>query len=384
MRTREVHLISRPRQWPVHDDFRLVDVELPEPSAGDVVVRNTVMSVDPYMRNRMNDVESYIPPFALGVCLDGGAVGEVLESRHPGFAPGDVVLHDAGWREHVVLPARRLRKLDVTSVPASAYLGVLGMPGLTAYVGLTAVAHVGEGDVVFVSGAAGAVGSVAGQLAKRLGATTVIGSAGSSEKVEWLRGIGFDEVFNYRDGMGEQLGRCSPFDVYFDNVDGEHLQAALDHISPFGRVAMCGSISGYNDSVAGPDNLSHVVTKRLDLRGFIVGDHRDAASEFYRRVPGMVADGSLQYRETVVDGDRARSGRLPRPPPGEQHRQDARAVGAGRCLRARRHRHERDRHERNEKDNTVTAIQQSIAPQPPRRTSAASWRLSTDSSRATR
>ena len=302
MLTREVHLVSRPERWPSADDFRLVEVGLPEPDAGEVVVRNTVMSVDPYMRNRMNDVESYIAPFALDACLDGGAVGEVVESRHPGFTSGDVVLHDAGWREHAVLPAGRLRKLDVTRVPASAYLGVLGMPGLTAYVGLTAVAHVSEGDVVFVSGAAGAVGSVAGQLAKKLGAKTVIGSAGSPEKVEWLRDLGFDEVFNYRDGVGEQLGRCSPFDVYFDNVGGEHLQAALDHISPFGRVAMCGSISGYNESVAGPDNLAQVVTKRLTLRGFIVGDHRDAASEFYRRAPDMVADGSLQYRETFVEG----------------------------------------------------------------------------------
>jgi NADPH-dependent curcumin reductase CurA len=205
VKTREVHLVSRPEKWPEKGDFALRVVPLAEPEPGEVVVRNTVMSVDPYMRNRMNVVESYINPFALGACLDGGAIGEVLESRHPGFTVGDVVLHDAGWREHAVLPAGRLRKLDVNGVPASAYLGVLGMPGLTAYVGLTAIANVGEGDVVFVSGAAGAVGSVAGQLAKKLGAATVIGSAGTPQNVAWLRDLGFDEVFNYRDGINRQL-----------------------------------------------------------------------------------------------------------------------------------------------------------------------------------
>lgn len=205
-----------------------------------------------------------------------------------------------------MLPAGRLRKLDVSTVPASAYLGILGMPGLTAYVGLTRIAHVREGDVVFVSGAAGAVGSIAGQLAKRLGAAVVIGSAGSPEKVAWLKELGFDEAFNYRDGIAEQLRRCSTFGVYFDNVGGDHLEAALDHIAPFGRVAACGSISGYNEPVAGPSNLSQIVKKRLTIRGFIVDDHRDAASEFYRRVPELVGSGTLQYRETFVEGlDRA-------------------------------------------------------------------------------
>jgi NADPH-dependent curcumin reductase CurA len=307
-RTRELHLVARPTGWPTKEDFRLVEVDLPDPGQGDLLVRNTYMSVDPYMRSRMNATKSYIDPFELDSPMEGGAVGEVVESRHPEFSTGDVVLHNAGWREHAVVGANRARKLDTSRVSASAYLGVLGMPGLTAYVGLTEIAQVREGDSVFISGAAGAVGSAAGQLAKKLGAARVIGSAGSAEKVQWLKdGLGFDEAFNYRDGeVSDLLRQRSAFDVYFDNVGGDHLEAAIGCISDFGRMALCGAISGTNEPVPGPSNMALVVTKRLTLRGFIVGDHREAASEFYRRVPDWVANGDVRHRETVVDGlDRA-------------------------------------------------------------------------------
>ena len=308
--TREIHLASRPTGWPTPDNFRVVSVTLEDPGPGQVVVRNSVMSVDPYMRGRMNDVKSYVPPFQLDEPLDGGAVGEVVASGDESLQVGDVVLHQRGWREHALLSAAEVRKVDTSSVPASAYLGVLGMPGLTAYVGLTRIANLKEGDAVFVSGAAGAVGSVAGQVARLLGASRVVGSAGSDEKVRWLtEELGFDAAFNYRSGrVAKLLAEHGPIDVYFDNVGGEHLEAALSAMADFGRIAACGAIATYNDDqpAPGPRNLSLVVTKRLALRGFIVSDHREVAGEFYRRAGAWLADGSLVSRETVVEGlDRA-------------------------------------------------------------------------------
>jgi NADPH-dependent curcumin reductase CurA len=304
--TRQIHLVARPSGLPSDDDFRTVTVQLPDPGPGEVLVRNTVLSVDPYMRGRMNDVKSYTPPFALDAPLDGGAVGEVVESQDPSLKPGDTVLHMAGWREHAVVPAAAARKVDVAGVPDSAYLGVLGMPGVTAYVGLTRIAPVKDGDTVFVSGAAGAVGSVAGQLARKLGASKVIGSAGSPEKVAWLVDeLGFDAAFDYHDGSPAKLAAPhGPFDVYFDNVGGDHLEAAIFHMSDFGRIAACGSIADYNATspVPGPRNLAMIVSKRLTIRGFIVTDHYDAAPDFLRLAGGWVASGELRYRETVVDG----------------------------------------------------------------------------------
>ena len=303
---REIHLASRPQGWPTQDNFRTVELELPGPGPGEVLVRNTVMSVDPYMRGRMNDVKSYVPPFAIDVALDGGAVGEVVATGSDDLAVGDVVLHQAGWRTHALLPARAVRRVDVSQVPASAYLGALGMPGMTAYVGLTRIAELKEGDTVFISGAAGAVGSTAGQIARLLGASKVIGSAGSAEKCAWLTDeLGFDVALNYKDApIGRQLREHGPVDVYFDNVGGDHLEAAIFAMADFGRIACCGAIADYNAEapVPGPRNLMMTVSKRLTLRGFIVTDHGDAASEFYRRAGAWVADGSLQWRETVLDG----------------------------------------------------------------------------------
>ncbi|WP_182523329.1 NADP-dependent oxidoreductase [Nocardioides dongkuii] len=308
--TREIHLAARPQGWPTPEDFRTVEVELPDPGPGEVLVRNTVMSVDPYMRGRMNDVKSYVPPYRLDAPLDGGAVGEVVASGDDSLSPGDTVLHQLGWREHALAPARSFRKIDTSAVPASAYLSVLGMPGLTAYVGLTRIAEVREGDTVFVSGAAGAVGSLAGQIARKLGAAKVIGSAGSPEKVAWLTGeLGYDVGLDYKAApIGKQLAEHGPVDVYFDNVGGDHLEAAISAMGDFGRVAVCGMIADYNAETPqpGPRNMMMIVSKRLTIRGFIVTDHADAAGEFYERAGAWVAAGELAYRETYEDGlDRA-------------------------------------------------------------------------------
>jgi len=304
--TREIHLASRPTGWPTDDNFRMVEAALADPGPGEVLVRNTFLSVDPYMRGRMNDVKSYVPPFQLDAALDGGAVGEVVASADDSLQVGETVLHQAGWREHALLPAKQVRRVDASRVPASAYLGVLGMPGLTAFVGLARIADLREGDDVLVSGAAGAVGSAAGQMARLMGAAKVVGTAGSPEKVAWLTDeLGFDAAVNYKDGpVGKQLKQHAPFDVYFDNVGGDHLEAAMFHLRDHGRVAVCGAVAHYNDEQPspGPRNMMMIVSKRLTLRGFIVSDHGDLAAEFYERAGAWVVDGKLTYRETVVDG----------------------------------------------------------------------------------
>jgi NADPH-dependent curcumin reductase CurA len=304
---REVRLAARPEGEPKQSDFSLAEVEVPEPADGEVLVRNLVMSVDPYMRGRMNDGESYVPPFQLGEPLDGGAVGEVVSSMVDGLAPGDLVLHGLGWRDYAAGPAGSFRKVDRTQASPSAYLGALGMPGLTAYAGLFAVAGMKEGETVFVSGAAGAVGSLVGQLAKLRGGR-VIGSAGSPQKVAWLVDeLGFDAAFDYHDGpVVEQLRAAAPdgIDVYFDNVGGEHLEAAISCMRVHGRAALCGMISQYNATAPqpGPRNLGLLVGKRLTLRGFLVRDHSDLMPEFLREVVPALADGRIKVRETFVDG----------------------------------------------------------------------------------
>jgi NADPH-dependent curcumin reductase CurA len=310
MKTREVQLVERPNGWPNPEDFAIVEVELPPPGDGEVLVRNLFMSVDPYMRGRMNDAKSYVPPFRLNEPMSGGAIGEVLESRSPDFSAGDIVLHDYGWREHVVAPASKLRKITpIEGVPLSAYLGTLGMPGMTAYVGLLDIAGMREGDAVFVSGAAGAVGSLVGQIARQRGASRVIGSAGSDQKIAYLtERLGFDAAFNYKsDGpVRDQLAEAAPdgIDVYFDNVGGEHLEAAIDAFKNYGRAALCGAISTYNatEPTPGPRNMSSIVGKRLTLRGFIVSDHADRYGDFIREVGGWLRDGKITFEETVYEG----------------------------------------------------------------------------------
>ena len=304
----EVRLASRPQGWPTEDTFEVAEVEVPTPGDGQILVRNIFMSVDPYMRGRMNDVKSYVPPFQVGAPLEGGAVGEVVASNAEGFAVGDHVLHGLGWREYAVVGAKHAVKVDANVAPLSTYLGVLGMPGLTAYAGLLATAEFKPGDVVFVSGAAGAVGQIVGQIARLKGASRVIGSAGSAEKVKYLtEELGFDAAFNYKDGpVAEQLAAAAPdgIDVYFDNVGGEHLEAAISSLNLHGRVAVCGAIAQYNDTKppAAPRNLALLIAKRLTLRGLLVSDHQNLQQQFISEVGPWIANGDLKYTETVVDG----------------------------------------------------------------------------------
>jgi hypothetical protein len=302
----EIHLASRPRGWPTADNFTLVRVDVPPAEDGQVLVRNLFMSVDPYMRGRMNDVKSYVPPFQVGQPLEGGAVGEVIESRAPALKPGDAVISMRGWREYFVADARDVRVLDRNVQPLSAYLGVVGITGMTAWVGLK-LADIKAGDRVFVSAAAGAVGSIAGQLAKLRGCF-VVGSAGSAEKVRLLvEEFGFDAAFNYKDGdLRGQLKRAAPegIDVYFDNVGGDHLEAALAAMRDHGRIIACGSISRYNDErpTPGPGNLFLVVSKRLTIRGFIVSDWFHERDAFGTDVGPLFHWGKLRAKETVVEG----------------------------------------------------------------------------------
>ena len=306
IRSREVRLARRPEGMPVPSDFEVAEVELPDPAEGEILVRNAFVSVDPYMRGRMNDVKSYVPPFQLGEVLVGGAVGRVIASRNERFDEGAWVVHGLGWREAALSDGRGVQSFDPSAAPVSAALGILGMPGLTAYVGIEDIAGVKAGDTVFVSGAAGAVGSAAAQLARLRGAR-VIGSAGTEEKVAWLEELGLDAAFDYKQAaVRNALRELAPdgIDVYFDNVGGDHLEAAISSLNGFGRVVACGSISVYNATEApvAPRNLHQIVTKRLRYQGFIVMDHWERMPAFHGEAAGWVADGRLRWRETVVDG----------------------------------------------------------------------------------
>lgn len=307
-KSREWHLVARPHGWPQPEDFALREAEVPEPGPGEILVRNLYVSVDPYMRGRMNDAKSYAEPYRLDEPMQGGAVGRVVASGAEDFAPGDHVLHFLGWREYALVKAKNAVKVDPGLAPLGSYLGVLGMTGLTAYAGLLRVAALKEGDTVFVSGAAGAVGSQVGQIAKLKGAARVIGSAGSDEKVALLREeYGFDAAFNYKNGpVAEQLAAAAPegIDVYFDNVGGEHLEAAIGALNLRGRVAVCGMIAHYNatEPAPGPRNLFRLIQNRLRIEGFLVGDHYDLQPLFVEEVGGWIREGKLRYRETVVDG----------------------------------------------------------------------------------
>jgi len=305
--SREVHLKSRPTGLPTADNFDLVTVDLPDPGPGQVQVRNAWMTVDPYMRGRMNDVKSYSPPFQLGEAMQGGAVGEVVASNDPSLKAGDLVQSFFGWREAFNAPAGAVQKLDTHGLPPQAFLGFAGMPGLTAYVGLLRIAEMKAGDVVFVSGAAGAVGSVACQIAKLKG-HTVIASAGGADKLALLKEIGVDHVIDYKAeaDLTAALLRAAPdgIDVYFDNVGGACLEAALMAAKPFGRFALCGMISQYNNTDLGEGvrGLVMAVGKSLTLRGFIVSNHADMQGAFVEELSGWVAAGKFKHHETVREG----------------------------------------------------------------------------------
>ena len=304
--SREIRLVARPRGFPDEDLFEVAETPIPEPADGQLLIRNAYFSVDPYMRPRMNDVRSYVAPFTLGEAMTGGAVGQVVVSHNEHHPAGSWVVHGLGWREWALSEGSRLRRIDDSVAPVSTALGVLGMPGLTAYYGLFELGSPKEGETVFVSGAAGAVGSTAGQMAKIAGCR-VIGSAGSDEKLAWLRELGFDAVFNYRERRArEALAELAPdgIDIYFDNVGGDHLEAAIGALRTYGRVVACGSISRYNDvePSPGPRNMFMVVTKRLRIQGYIISDHYDRFGEFYASAQQWVRDGRLRYRETIIEG----------------------------------------------------------------------------------
>ena len=304
-RAQEWRLVRRPRGYPVAEDVELVEVDVPQPQAGEVLVRNAFVSVDPYMRGRMNDAASYAAPYQLGRAMWGGAVGHVLASADERFPVGAAVRHGKGWRTHAAVRVGELERVDESAAPLTAYLGVLGMPGLTAWVGLYDVAQVRPGETVWVSAASGAVGSLVGQLA-RLSGCRVIGSAGGPDKARALvDDLGFHAGLDHRAvDLEGQLRAAAPggIDVYFENVGGEHLRAALAVLNPFGRIAACGMIAGYNEPLPGPDNLFLVVGKKLTMRGFIVSDHAHRTTAFERHVAPLLAAGQVVYPETVVDG----------------------------------------------------------------------------------
>ncbi|MEZ5559879.1 MAG: NADP-dependent oxidoreductase [Pseudomonadales bacterium] len=307
MQSREIRLKRRPEGMPQTSDFEMATVDISAPPAGSVQVRNLCMSVDPYMRGRMVDRKSYVPPFQIGEALTGGAIGRVLASNDPAFAEGDIVSSNYGWREVFNARAGELSNLGKLEAPASAYLGALGMPGMTAYVGLLEVGALKDGETVFVSGAAGAVGSIVGQIAKIHGCR-VLGSAGSADKVALLENeLGFDYAFDYHEGsILEHLRTGAPdgLDVYFDNVGGDHLEAALFHMRQFGRIPLCGAISQYNATapVPGPSNLVMAIGLGLTLRGFIVSHFNHMADQFRRDMAGWIAAGQVKYRETIYEG----------------------------------------------------------------------------------
>jgi hypothetical protein len=307
-KSREIRLKSRPSGMPTNVNFELAATEVPAPSPGEVMVRNVWMSVDPYMRGRMMDRESYVPPFQVGRALEGHAIGQVVASSAAELRVGDYVSSMLGWRELFVSRPQGLTKLDPGLAPLQAFLGVLGIPGLTAYAGLLKVAGLKQGETVFVSAAAGAVGSIVCQIAKTKGAT-VIGSAGSDDKCRWLREVArVDHTINYKTAgnLTVALKAAAPkgIDICFENVGGEHLEAALTILKPFGRVALCGLISQYNSTALphGPSNFALVVIKSLRIEGFIVSNHLDLLPAFFEDMGAWIRGGRIKWEETVVEG----------------------------------------------------------------------------------
>ena len=306
-KSKQVLFANAPEGMPDDSTFKLEEVDIPAPKSGEFIVRNIFMSVDPYMRGRMTTRKSYVPGFQLGRPLEGGAVGQVIESENNSFPVGTYVQSMLGWRELFLTNGEMITPIDPTVAPLSAYLGVLGMPGLTAYAGLNLICQPKEGETIFVSAASGAVGSVVCQLAKAKG-VRVIGSAGSDDKIAWLKEeAGVDEAINYKktDNLTNALAALAPkgIDMYFDNVGSEHLDAALFHMNDFGRVAVCGMIDQYNATQPPAIyNMIMTVPRRILIKGFIVSDHFDLLGQFINDVGPMIKSGQLKYEETVLEG----------------------------------------------------------------------------------
>lgn len=307
MKVQEIHLVSRPQGTPTADNFTQVERELAPIQDGEVLIRNLWMSVDPYMRGRMIDRASYVPPFQLDHVLEGGAIGEVIESRNDQWPVGTKVSHMQGWRSHFISNGQGLTAIPATSLPLQSFLGIMGMPGMTAWTGLFRIAELKPGETVFVSAASGAVGGVACQLAKLQGCT-VIGSVGSDDKAETLKALGVDAVINYKTAgnLTEALAQAAPqgIDVYFENVGGEHLEAALNNMNEFGRIAVCGMISQYNatEPQPGPSNIGMLIVKKLKMQGFIVFDHWQHYGDFAAQMGQWISEGKIKWDETIYEG----------------------------------------------------------------------------------
>jgi NADPH-dependent curcumin reductase CurA len=305
---REIRLKQRPVGMPQESDFELVETPVPEPAEGELLIRNVYMSVDPYMRGRMMDRKSYVPPYKVGETMSGGCVGRVMASKVDRFQVDEYVLSNHGWREYYVTDGGDLTKVDPQLAPLQTYLGTLGMPGVTAYVGFLDIGQPQSGETVFVSAASGAVGSIVCQIAKIKGCR-VVGSAGSSEKVSWLLDVaGVDAAFNYKEvqNLSHELGKHCPkgIDIYFENVGGEHLEAAIEHMNQFGRIAACGNISLYNrtEPQPAPRNMHLFVSKRLMLKGFLVFDHFDQLPRFMTEMSQWIAEDRIRWHETIIEG----------------------------------------------------------------------------------
>jgi NADPH-dependent curcumin reductase CurA len=311
MQNQQIVLASRPAGEPTVDNFRLVETSVPALADGQVLVRHHYLSLDPYMRGRMNDGKSYAQPQPLDAVMIGGTVGEVVESRHPGFAAGDRVVGMGGWQQYSVVDATQLgmlRKVDTTHIPLAAYLGAVGMPGVTAWVGLTQIIAPKEGDTVVVDAASGAVGSAVGQLAKARGCR-VVGLAGGADKCAYVKDeLGFDACIDYKQqpdlkSMLRALKEAAPngIDGHFENVGGLILDAVMLRMNAFGRIAFCGMIAGYNGEPIPMANPSLILVSRLKLQGFIVSEHMNLWPQALKELGTMVATGKLKYRETVAD-----------------------------------------------------------------------------------
>ena len=308
---RRICLASHPAGFPEDDDFSMVEAAVPEPADGEMLCRTIYLSLDPYMRGRMNPGTSYAPPVKLGEVMVGGTVSQVVASKLSGYAAGDLVLTANGWQEFAVSDGAGVRKLDPAAAPISTALGVLGMPGHTAYVGLLDYGRPQEGETVVVSAASGAVGAVVGQIAKLKGCR-VVGVAGAQQKCAYVTtDLGFDACVSHRDDdlRGALRAACPDgIDVYFENVGGKVFDAVLPRLNNFARVPVCGRIANYNltDAPAGPDGVPHlmgkILTRRITFRGFIIFDHLDRLPDFIQDMSGWIRDGSIKYREDVVDG----------------------------------------------------------------------------------
>jgi NADPH-dependent curcumin reductase CurA len=308
LQNREILLKSRPKGKPSAENFEMTTSEMSPLSDGEFLVRNEWMSVDPYMRGRMKEGDSYVEPFAIGEPMEGGCVGKVVESRSDHFSEGETVLGNLGWREYWKSEGEGVANVDPSLAPIQAYLGVLGMTGLTAWVGLTRIAQLQPGSTVFVSAASGAVGSIACQIAKAKDCT-VIGSAGKASKIAWLEDVaGVEKVMNYKEteNINESLANLAPngIDVYFDNVGGEHLEAAIEQLNDFGTIVCCGMISTYNATQppAAPGNLFKVISKRIQMQGFIVRDHMEDYDTFLREMLSWIEAEKIRWEETITEG----------------------------------------------------------------------------------